>query len=163
MNELFGPALIVPVITLSLFGCLLVHFREILAHVSPPSWSIYEFLPESLLHEPPPLWMLRVPVVIAWVVAVGEVILTYRFPNYSIEGCPSLDGPNGSVELLNPDIGGIGVRLGLYVPLFVSCVSLFAGHWHAEPSGVKELCLAQLASMYCCTVIQKPDIDSSIR
>jgi hypothetical protein len=50
---------------------------------------------------------------------------------------------------INADIGGIGVLLGLFVPSGTLMLVLFSGHWKAETSGAKELCVAQMASMFC--------------
>jgi hypothetical protein len=50
---------------------------------------------------------------------------------------------------INPDIGGIGVLLGLFVPSMALMVVLVLGHWTSEPFAAKELCLAHMASTNC--------------
>jgi len=47
---------------------------------------------------------------------------------------------------INPDVGGIGVLLGLFLPCLVLLVVLFLGHFTAHSSGAKELCMGQCAS-----------------
>lgn len=47
---------------------------------------------------------------------------------------------------INPDVGGIGVLLGLFLPCLVILVVLFLGHFTVHTSGAKELCMAQCAS-----------------
>jgi hypothetical protein len=47
---------------------------------------------------------------------------------------------------INPDVGGIGILLGLFLPCLVLLGVLISGHYKAETSGVKELCMAQCAS-----------------
>jgi hypothetical protein len=49
-------------------------------------------------------------------------------------------------EDIDPDVGGIGILLGLFVPCLVLLGMPFVGHFKAEISGVKELCMAQCAS-----------------
>jgi len=47
---------------------------------------------------------------------------------------------------INPDVGGIGVLLGLFLPCLVLLLVLILGHFTAHTSGAKELCMAQCAS-----------------
>jgi len=47
---------------------------------------------------------------------------------------------------INPDVGGIGVLLGLFLPCLVLLLVLFLGHFTVHTSGAKELCMAQCAS-----------------
>ena len=47
---------------------------------------------------------------------------------------------------INPDVGGIGVLLGLFLPCLVLLVVLILGHFTVHTSGAKELCMAQCAS-----------------
>jgi hypothetical protein len=69
------------------------------------------------------------------------VVLTSAKTNRtSSQRCPQ-DGE------INPDIGGIGVLLGLFLPSIALAVLLMLGHTIAEASGTKELCVAQIASM----------------
>lgn len=80
----------------------------------------------------------------------------------------ALTKPSGSPQCsedseINADIGGIGVLLGLFLPSALLVVVLLSGHWKAEPSGAKELCMAHMASMEdCCmfrtTVLTLPDL-----
>jgi hypothetical protein len=48
---------------------------------------------------------------------------------------------------INPDIGGIGVLLGLFLPSIILAILLLLGHTTTEAYGTKELCVAQIASM----------------
>lgn len=48
---------------------------------------------------------------------------------------------------INPDIGGVGVLFGLFLPTTTLAMTLFIGNFTAEAFGTKELCLAQIASM----------------
>lgn len=48
---------------------------------------------------------------------------------------------------INPDIGGIGVLLGMFLPCGYLLLVLESGHWNPGTFGAKELCMAQLASM----------------
>jgi len=64
----------------------------------------------------------------------------------------ALTQPVGSAQCsadseVNGDIGGIGILLGLFLPSITLVTILLSGHWKAEPSGAKELCMAHLASM----------------
>jgi hypothetical protein len=49
---------------------------------------------------------------------------------------------------INPDIGGVGVLLGLCLPSMVLLVVLIGGHKRTTSTGAKELCLAHVASMF---------------
>jgi hypothetical protein len=46
---------------------------------------------------------------------------------------------------MNADIGGIGIRISLYISLVVTIVSSLAGHFHQEKTAVKDIGTAQLA------------------
>ncbi|KAF2490848.1 hypothetical protein BU16DRAFT_595446 [Lophium mytilinum] len=48
---------------------------------------------------------------------------------------------------INPDIGGIGVLLGLFLSCLCLLLVLLSGHFEAKTSGAKELCIAQLANL----------------
>ena len=50
---------------------------------------------------------------------------------------------------INLDIGGIGVLLGLFLPCILLLLVLISGHFKAERSGAKEVCMAQCACMSC--------------
>jgi hypothetical protein len=47
---------------------------------------------------------------------------------------------------VNPDVGGIGVLLSLFSPCLILLFVLVLGHFTAENTGAKELCMAQCAS-----------------
>jgi hypothetical protein len=63
---------------------------------------------------------------------------------------PSLQTQNecGAQGLINPDIGGVGVRLGLYIPMVLTHISLFLGCFCGEEIGTKELGAAQIISKH---------------
>jgi hypothetical protein len=46
---------------------------------------------------------------------------------------------------MDADIGGIGIRISLYISLVVTIVSSVAGHFHQEKTAVKDIGTAQLA------------------
>ncbi|KAG9736800.1 hypothetical protein KCU73_g10160, partial [Aureobasidium melanogenum] len=48
---------------------------------------------------------------------------------------------------MNADIGGIGIRISLYVSFLVTIFSSFLGHFHQEKTVVKDIGTAQLTSM----------------
>lgn len=57
---------------------------------------------------------------------------------------------------INPDIGGIGVLLGLFWPSVALAITLALGHKKTEASGAKELCLAHVANLlYLCVNLAK--------
>lgn len=72
---------------------------------------------------------------------VAVVIVPIRV-NSSVQTCSE---ENSEV---NPDIGGIGVLIGLFLPCVILLLVLLSGHFTAETSGAKELCMAQCASMF---------------
>jgi hypothetical protein len=47
---------------------------------------------------------------------------------------------------VNPDVGGIGALLSLFSPCLILLFVLVLGHFTAENTGAKELCMAQCAS-----------------
>jgi hypothetical protein len=49
---------------------------------------------------------------------------------------------------INADIGGIGVLLGFFGPFGTLMLVLSSEHWKDETSGAKELCVAQMASLF---------------
>lgn len=51
-----------------------------------------------------------------------------------------------SRQFMNPDIGGIGVHLGLIILPWTSIGALIYGHSHGCESGIKELCIQNLVS-----------------
>lgn len=52
---------------------------------------------------------------------------------------------NAVQNRMNADIGGIGIRVSLYISLVVTIFSSLAGHFHQEKTAVKEIGTAQLA------------------
>jgi threonine/homoserine/homoserine lactone efflux protein len=54
---------------------------------------------------------------------------------------------------MDADIGGIGIRISLYISLVVTIVSSLAGHFHQERTAVKDIGTAQLA----CKIVYSPD------
>ncbi|KAI4777369.1 hypothetical protein E4T52_07711 [Aureobasidium sp. EXF-3400] len=54
---------------------------------------------------------------------------------------------NAVQNRMNADIGGIGIRISLYISLAVAFFSSLAGHFHQEKTAVKDIGTAQLASM----------------
>jgi hypothetical protein len=63
---------------------------------------------------------------------------------YDVSNCGLSEAVQGS--LMNPDIRGIGVVLGLFIDCFAIAAVLMFDHVKSETSGVKELCVAQLYS-----------------
>jgi hypothetical protein len=57
--------------------------------------------------------------------------------------CDELD------QMMNPDIGGIGARVGIYAPQITTMISMGVGHWHNKENGVKETCIVNLVGMSC--------------
>jgi hypothetical protein len=49
---------------------------------------------------------------------------------------------------MNADIGGIGIRISLYISLAVTMLSSLAGHFHQEKTAVKDIGTAQLACKF---------------
>ena len=47
---------------------------------------------------------------------------------------------------LDPDIGGVGVQVGVYVPALLACISLLVGQYYSGETSTKELGIAMLAS-----------------
>lgn len=93
-----------------------------------------------------PLWMARrgsiryMPVASFILSLVVSIIQAWRKPLYT--------GTCSNEYNINPDIGGIGVLLGLFLPSLVLWMVLISGHWKAEPLGAKELCNAQMANEF---------------
>ncbi|KAH6629431.1 hypothetical protein C7974DRAFT_186227 [Boeremia exigua] len=57
----------------------------------------------------------------------------------------SLDPPCDELDqMMNPDIGGIGARVGIYAPQITTMISMGVGHWHNTENGVKETCIVNL-------------------
>ncbi|KAH0288917.1 hypothetical protein M436DRAFT_83927 [Aureobasidium namibiae CBS 147.97] len=52
---------------------------------------------------------------------------------------------------MNADIGGIGIRVSLYISLLVTILSSFAEHFHQEKTAVRDIGTAQLTSMLSIT------------
>ncbi|KAH7086016.1 hypothetical protein BKA63DRAFT_575416 [Paraphoma chrysanthemicola] len=50
-------------------------------------------------------------------------------------------------EDINPDVGGLGVLIGLFSPCFVLLLVMFFGHFSNGNTGAKELCIAQCANL----------------
>jgi hypothetical protein len=55
---------------------------------------------------------------------------------------------------MDADIGGIGIRISLYISLIVTIVSSLAGHFHQEKTAVKDIGTAQLA----CKIVYSLDL-----
>lgn len=85
---------------------------------------------------------LRICPITCVILSLIAVIFKVKDAERRIDECPEDDFE------INPDIGGIGVLLGLFLPCLVLLLVLVSGHFKAETSGAKELCMAQCASMY---------------
>jgi hypothetical protein len=83
---------------------------------------------------------LRILPVVTLFLSTVIVITSAKTNRTTSQHCPQ-DGD------INPDIGGVGVLLGLFLPSIALAVLLVLGHTIAEASGTKELCVAQIASM----------------
>ena len=84
----------------------------------------------------PPRVCFRAPtlgIVAAAVLAFGRIFSVHS------NACEQLD--------LNPDIGGLGTRLGLELPIVATAISLMLGRFTSREMGTKELGLTNLASM----------------
>jgi len=84
--------------------------------------------------------LLRAGPVVCSTLATIALILVPILGNHGFEAC-SQEGHD-----VNPDVGGIGVLLGLFLPCLALLVVLCLGHFTAHTSGAKELCMAQFAS-----------------
>jgi hypothetical protein len=83
--------------------------------------------------------LLRIgPAVCMIIAVVATVVVSIRAG--SSETCLEDD------NTVNPDVGGIGVLLSLFLPCLVLVIVLLLGHFTAENTGPKELCMAQCAS-----------------
>lgn len=86
--------------------------------------------------------MLRVPSAILGALAVLE--LAQSTPTTTPEAySPCVSDPPIS---MNPDIGGLGTRVGLYISDSMAVAHALLGHFHTETSGTKQLCSAQVLS-----------------
>jgi hypothetical protein len=83
---------------------------------------------------------LRILPVVSLFLSVVIVLTSAKTARTTSQQCPQ-DGE------INPDIGGVGVLLGLFLPSIALAVLLMLGHTIAEASGTKELSVAQIASM----------------
>jgi hypothetical protein len=83
---------------------------------------------------------LRVLPIVSLFLSVVIVLTSAKTAKTTSQQCPQ-DGE------INPDIGGVGVLLGLFLPSIALAVLLMLGHTIAEASGTKEICVAQIASM----------------
>ena len=84
---------------------------------------------------------------VIWVVAAGPAlnqILSFRQQAHPLRLLPDV----------NPDIGGLGVRIGLYIPVVLAVMTLFAGCFHKDEAGAKDIGKANLLSMYDLSVKQ---------
>jgi uncharacterized membrane protein YeiB len=52
---------------------------------------------------------------------------------------------NAVQNRMNADIGGVGIRISLYISLVVAILSSLVGHFHQEKTAVKDIGTAQLA------------------
>ena len=84
--------------------------------------------------------LLRAGPVVCSTLATIAFTLVPIFGNHEFEACLQ------KKPEINPDVGGIGVLLGLFLPCLVLLVVLILGHFTAHTSGAKELCMAQCAS-----------------
>ena len=85
-------------------------------------------------------WHLRVGPVVCSILAIIAFVLILLPRNSRSEACLPENNE------INPDVGGIGVLLGLFLPCLVLLLVLILGHFTAHTSGAKELCIAQFAS-----------------
>jgi hypothetical protein len=110
-----------------------VHVKEIWATLSPSypriskRWHIWISIPG--------LWICLVLAFLAQFLAHSEFLR-------------SLQAECGLRTTINPDIGGVGVRAGLYLPGLLTFLSLCIGCWYNEEIGTKEIGSAQLVSKY---------------
>lgn len=65
---------------------------------------------------------------------------------------------------VNADIGGEGIRAGVYLPVGLALLALTIGSFHREDSGIKEVGATQLLSECClrlCLVVSPDKLDNS--
>ncbi|KAF2163515.1 hypothetical protein M409DRAFT_26127 [Zasmidium cellare ATCC 36951] len=55
---------------------------------------------------------------------------------------------NSTTLELDPDIGGTGIRVGIYIPVGLALLTLLAGLLHNDDSGAKEIGNAQLLTLF---------------
>jgi hypothetical protein len=132
------------------------HTAESLAIAAFSAWVPYALLVSALQHiphltSPNYRWLLLVPLKLLIFVHLVLAVWSASLPTvyrYDVFKCGLSEA---SLEnLVNPDIGGIGVVFGLFTNCFAIAVVLIFGHIKSETSGVKELCIAQLYSKSRC-------------
>ena len=106
---------------------------------------LFKFYREGLPRALRSTLSLRILPAVSVLISLILVITAQRSDRNGLTGCSEED------LRINPDLGGIGVLLGMFLPCIVLLLVLVSGHWNASTFGAKELCMAQLASM----VVQK--------
>ncbi|KAK5116873.1 hypothetical protein LTR85_009133 [Meristemomyces frigidus] len=89
----------------------------------------------------------------------GHALIQLGFPHWPLVFCLGvasflavcrifIDESNACDGLtLNADIGGVGVLVGIYFPIFLAIVSLVGGHFHKGELGPKEIGIVILANL----------------
>jgi hypothetical protein len=106
---------------------------------------VLRYIPRRLF--PDHHWWILLPLKLLPVVSLVLTIWYALSPivcRYDVSNCGLIEAAQESV--MNPDIGGIGVVLGLFINCFAIAVVLMFGHVKSETSGMKELWVAQLYS-----------------
>lgn len=109
--------------------------------------------------EPPNNWVTRIwSYILRSIPVFGSIMLMGLELQPTLTGTPWLSAEgNGcwaqgetraldSEIFMNPDIGGIGVHLGLSILPWIAIGALILGHSHGCESGAKELCIQNLVS-----------------
>lgn len=122
-----------------------------------------QFLPwlPSILSKFSPIQRVKRLHLVSWVTPIFWMLLI--IPTF-LQAYNGSAGPLGTTLLgadtslgedkleINPDIGGVGVRAGLYITVGLAMFLLLIGHFHKEESGAKEIGTAQFLSRFRCTL-----------
>jgi hypothetical protein len=126
----------------------------------------------KLIEDSVHIWIIRIPFLFGTLPSLFAILSAWLKPSQTesyiqsqatrdfIKVCsnPLTQGFNSSTAIqtllaecsavqnrMNADIGGIGIRISLYISLVVTVLSSLAGHFHQEKTAVKDIGTAQLA------------------
>ncbi|KAK4501068.1 hypothetical protein PRZ48_006874 [Zasmidium cellare] len=94
-------------------------------------------------------WVVTFVPGVFWLVSLIPALLFYKPSGIStsIKADP-VNIWNSTTLKLDPDIGGTGIRIGIYIPIGLALLTLLAGLLHNEDSGAKEIGNAQLLTLF---------------